>query len=256
MGEAFQVYFIPIAHHDLGYTKTIDVLLRDYCAYYDSVLDFCDRTSDYPFESQYRYSVEEFWSFDYYLKHASAEKIDRMIHYIRQGRIEIPALYANVIDGICTAEELARAMYPSMTFAKRIGIKLQVASLTDIPGMCDGTIQALSQAGIRYLFAGFPQYFRWRDSTGNIPQLQHSFWNEDIVAWRHPAAFQWKALSGGEVLTWFQDGYGWFGDDSEALVPHDTYEDIQTHLPRFVQELKKRGMPYNTIRYIYHGSDN
>lgn len=161
-----------------------------------------------------------------------------------------------MIDGLCSSEELARLMYPSAAFAKRAGVEIKVASLTDMPGMSDGTIQALSQAGVKYLFAGFPQYFRWADCVGNKLPMQHGYWNEDIVPWGHPAAFEWESISGGRVLTWYQDGYGWFGDDNEAVVPHDDYTQIESNLSRFIEQLKSRGSPYHIMRYIYHGSDN
>ena len=67
------VFFVPTTHHDFGYTHYIDDLLKLYCQYYDSILDFCDATADYPFEAQYRYTVEEFWSLDHYLKHTTEQ---------------------------------------------------------------------------------------------------------------------------------------------------------------------------------------
>ena len=91
------VYFIPITHHDLGYTHTIDDLLAAYVSYYDNILDFCDKIVDYPEEAKYRYTVEAFWSLDHYLTHTSEKNRQRMYHYIQEGRIELPALYANII---------------------------------------------------------------------------------------------------------------------------------------------------------------
>ena len=250
------VYFIPITHHDLGYTHTIDDLLAAYCSYYDDVLDFCDKTVDYPEEAKYRYTVEAFWSLDHYLTHTSNKNRQRMYHYIREGRIELPALYANIIDEICSEEQLARVMYPSFALAKELGVTIQTASLTDMPGLSNGTIKALCAAGVKNLFAGFPQYFRWGDAQGVVPPMQHAYWNEDTVPWGHPAAFHWQAPDGGKILTWFQDGYGWFGDEHAALQPYETYEDIEARLPGFLQAIKERGCPYHVMRYIDHGSDN
>lgn len=251
------VYFVPTTHHDLGYTHYIDELLEVYCDYYDKILDFCDKTADYPPEARYRYSVEEFWSLDYYLQHTSETNRNRIKHYVREGRIELPALYANLIDGICTPEELARALYPSAAFAKECGVKLQSAALTDMPGMSDGTIAALSAAGVRYLFAGFPMYFRWGDISGAVPPVKHEYWDERAVnPWGHPSAFRWQSISGGELLVWYQDGYGWFGNDQTALVPHNIYEDIEANLLPFLHEIEAKGAPYSIMRYIDHGSDN
>lgn len=252
------VYFVPTTHHDLGYTHLIDDLLESvYCNYYDHVLDYCEQTENYPWEAQYRYSVEEFWSLDAYLRKTSEYNRARLKKYIAEGRIELPALYANIIDGICTREELARSMYPSAAFAKECGVTIKTAALTDMPGMSDGTIAALSAAGIRYLFAGFPKYFRWGDVTGAVPAIGHEYWEERAInPWGHPSAFRWKSLTGGEVFVWYQDGYGWFGNDSEAVVPHETIADIERYLPQFLSEIEKRGTPYSVMRYIDHGSDN
>ena len=139
------VYFIPITHHDLGYTHTIDDLLAAYCSYYDLVLDFCDKTADYPEEAKYRYTVEAFWSLDHYLTHTNEQNRRRMYRYIQEGRIELPALYANIIDEICSEEQLARVMYPSFALAKalRVSLALTVSS-KDIWRSCDCWVRAFS----------------------------------------------------------------------------------------------------------------
>ena len=71
MKQPFYIYFVPKTHHDLGYTQPIDELLQTYCQYYDRVLEFCARTENYPDEAKYRYTVESFWSLEYYLRHTS-----------------------------------------------------------------------------------------------------------------------------------------------------------------------------------------
>lgn len=78
MKTKITVYFIPITHHDLGYTENIEALLSSYCRYYDSILDFCDMTDGYPEEAKYRYTVEEFWSLDTYLSRTTEENRTRM----------------------------------------------------------------------------------------------------------------------------------------------------------------------------------
>lgn len=97
-----EVCFVPVTHHDLGYTQAIEPLLESYCRYYDDVLRFCEQTDDYPEEARYRYTVESLWSLEYYLRHAPEERLRAFFRYVEEGRIEISALYANVIDG-CAA---------------------------------------------------------------------------------------------------------------------------------------------------------
>lgn len=253
MKTKITVYFIPITHHDLGYTENIEALLSSYCRYYDSILDFCDRTDGYPEEAKYRYTVEEFWSLDTYLSRTTEENRTRMKKRIKEGRIELPALYANIIDCTADSEELIRSMYPSMRYADECGVKITRASLTDMPGLGGGVAEALSGAGIKYLFAGFPRYFEWADAAGKIPEMKHTYWSEQFG---RPAAFRWGSESGGSVLTWFQSGYGWFGNNENACVEINGISDIAERLPVYIKELKERGYPYNIMRYIYRGSDN
>lgn len=255
--KRWEVHFIPITHHDLGYTEPIEPLLDSYCEYYDRVLDFCDETAEYPPQAQYRYTVEELWSLEEYLRRASAEKREKLLGYVREGRIEVSALYANIIDGICDEEELIRLLYPAAQLREQYGIPVDTASLVDMPGLSWGTIRALSNAGIRYLFAGFPKYFEWTDTRGVTPPMQHSFWDEKVLLPHgRPQAFRWRGQDGGDVLTWYQAGYGWFGDDTIPCLETDDYACVDTHLPVFLRELEEKGCPYSVMRYIDHGSDN
>ena len=252
----FYVYFVPKTHHDLGYTHTIDDLLDAYCSYYDDVLDFCDRTSSYPTEAQYRYTVESFWSLDYYLKHTSDKKRERMKQYVRSGRIEIQAFYANVIDGICSEEEIARLTYRAVSYAKKCGSSVRSAALTDIPGMSNGLIKALSGADIPYLFVGFPTYFEWGDADKNPLPKTRSFWDEEGLFGRKPPfAFNWCANGGGKVFSFYQYGYGYMGKDSDPLFEADNEELLEEYLPKYVEELKTN-TPYSVMRYVDHGMDN
>ena len=61
------IYFVPITHHDLGYTDTIENVLNLYAGFYDDVLRFCDETNDWPEEAQYRYTLEGTWSLQHFV---------------------------------------------------------------------------------------------------------------------------------------------------------------------------------------------
>ena len=67
------VYFVPITHHDLGYTDTIENVLNLYAGFYDDVLRFCDQTSDWPDEAKYRYTLEGTWSLQHFMENRPKE---------------------------------------------------------------------------------------------------------------------------------------------------------------------------------------
>lgn len=264
MSDWQEICFTPITHHDLGYTHTIDELLPLYCRYYDSVLDFCDATAAYPEEAQYRYTVEQFWSLEYYLAHTTAENVRRLKEYVRQGRIEITATYANLIDAGVNAEELRQLLLPAMTFAEECGVRVKSAAQVDMPGLSSAVIRALCDAGIPYFFAGFPQYFGWGEmgmlpADGRKPDMQRSHWSEKrICPWGHPFACQWKADAGRQdsLFAWYQYGYGWFCSDRKFSDTNDSLEEIEDKLPELLLELRERGYPYPFMRYIDKGTDN
>ena len=259
-----EICFTPITHHDLGYTHTIDDLLEVYCGYYDRILDFCDATADYPEDARYRYTVEQFWSLEYYLNHTTEENIHRMKEYIRQGRIEITATYVNLIDSGVNAEELRQLILPSIKFAEECGTTVKSAAQVDMPGLSSAVIRTLCDAGISYFFAGFPQYFGWADmgmlpADGSVPVMHRSHWAEqEICPWGHPFACYWKAdhQRQDSLFTWYQFGYGWFCSDRKFSDTNDSLEEIEEKLPELLEELTQRGYPYPFMRYIDKGTDN
>jgi hypothetical protein len=80
------------------------------------VVRFCDETKDWPEEAQYRYTLEGTWSLQHFVANRPKEAVDRFGGYVKQGRIEIGALFGNEIDSLC-GRGVDRLMYPSFRFA-------------------------------------------------------------------------------------------------------------------------------------------
>ncbi|MEN6578348.1 MAG: glycosyl hydrolase-related protein [Phycisphaerales bacterium] len=241
------IYFVPITHHDLGYTDTIEHVLNRYAGFYDDVLRFCDQTSDWPEEAKYRYTLEGTWSLKHFIENRPKETIDRFGAYVRQGRIDIGAFFGNEIDSLCGHEQQVRLMYPSFRFVREYGGKISVGSLTDLPGLSWGTAMVLSGAGIKYFFAGLPTYFEW--GRNDI----HTFWDEAAIL-RHgrPDAFRWQGPDGQSVLVYYQGSYGFF----KRVVGPDTCEEVMEALPGMLDEMDEKGSPFDVMRYIHNGVDN
>ncbi len=241
------IYFVPITHHDLGYTDTIENVLNRYAGFYDDVLRFCDQTSDWPEEAKYRYTLEGTWSLEHFMANRPKETIDRFGGYVRQGRIEIGALFGNEIDSLCGHEQLVRLMYPSFRFVREYGGKISVGSITDLPGLSWGLPTVLSGAGVKYFFAGLPTYFEW--GRNDI----HTFWDESAIL-RHgrPDAFHWQGPDGQTVLVYYQGSYGFF----KRVVGPDSYDEVMESLPGMLDEMDDKGSPFDVMRYIHNGVDN
>jgi alpha-mannosidase len=237
----WEIYMIPISHHDLGYTDTIEHVLRQYCEIYEDVLRFCEETENYPDEAKFRYMVEGAWSLQHFIQKSDKATHEKLAKYIKEGRIEVPALFGNQISDMCSHEELIRLMYPSFRINREFGGKIGFGSITDIPGLCWGLPTVLSGAGIKYFFAGLPNYFEW--GRNDI----HTFWDEKNILRPHgkPDAFRWKGIDGSEILVYYQGSYGCWSPRS--------CEQVEKELPVMLNDMDDKGCPFSVMRYGGYG---
>lgn len=236
------VYMVPIAHHDFGYTDTIENVLRSYGGYYDEVLRFCAETDGFPEESRFRYMAEEAWSVQHFVDTRPGDVVERFMERAKEGRIEVPALFGNEISGLCGHEELIRLLYPSFRLKREYGIPVRTAGITDIPGLSWGLASAMAGAGVQYFFAGLPTYFSWGGRE------VHPFWDPSEVLRGLPDAFWWEGPDGGRVLVYYQAGYG-------VWTPSE-YGEAMEQLPGMLRGMEKAGCPFDVVRYAYRGGDN
>jgi alpha-mannosidase len=243
----WQVFIVPITHHDLGYTDTIENVLNLYGGFYDDVLRFCEETQDWPEESKYRYTLEGTWSVQHFIENRPKEVIDKLAKYLKNGRIEVGALFGNEIDALCSHEQLIRLMYPSFRLKRAYGGQILTGSITDVPGLSWGLPTVLAGAGVKYFFAGLPTYFEWGRSD------IHTFWDESAIL-RHgrPDAFRWQGPDGKTVLVYYQSSYGFF----KAVTGPHTYKYVKDNLPGMLEAMEKQGTPFDVARYIHNGVDN
>ena len=239
-GRKWEVCLAPISHHDLGYTDTIENVLRLYERFYDQVLRFCAETDDFPEEAKFRYVVEGAWSLQHFIENRPPEVVEKLGKYLREGRIEVQAFYGNLITHLLGHEEQIRAMYPSFRLKRRFGAAIRTASITDIPGLSWALPTVLAGAGLEGFFAGLPTYFQWGRS--DIP----GFWDESAIL-RHgrPDAFWWEGPDGKRILVYYQGGYG-------CWSPGD-YKELSEHLTTILREMEKQGMPFSVVRFGGYG---
>ena len=243
----WRVFFVPITHHDLGYTDTIENVMNEYAGFYDDVLRFCRETDDWPEEARYRYTVEGSWSLQHFVENRPQEVVDELAKYVKRGRIEIGALFGNEISALCSHEELIRLMYPSFRLSRQFEGTIRTGSITDVPGLAWGLPTVMADAGVKYFFAGLPTYFEW--GRNDI----HTFWDESAIL-RHgrPDAFRWVGPDGQSVLVYYQGSYGFFGD---VTGPH-SIQYVMDRLPGELEKMQEDGTPFDVMRYIHNGVDN
>lgn len=230
------VYVIQRAHHDSSYTDLPQNILEEYNSFYDSILQFCDETADWPDESRFRYQVETSWSILYYIKSRPKEVVDKLISLVKDGRIEVAALYGNEITAICSHEELIRLLYPSFMLKRKYGIPIKSAEINDIPGLSWGLSTVLANSGIKYLIAALPRWY----FGGHHPN-----WDEkEFAPHGGPKAFYWMGPDGSKVLFWYGK-HGW----DEGMFFANGYEETYRVLPEKLKELEDEEYPFDAITF-------
>ena len=148
------IYLISHDHTDIGYTDLQPVIERHQWQNLERAMELCRKTADNPPEARFKWNTEVLWAVDSYLRKAPPEKQQALIDAIRAGSIELDALYGNELTGLCRPEELLRLCECSQRLAKRCGVKVEAAMISDVPGYTWGIVPALAQAGVKYFSIG------------------------------------------------------------------------------------------------------
>jgi len=238
----WQVYLAHYSHHDLGFTDLPTNVLHEYDAFYDQILLFCEETDNWPDESKFRYVVEQFWSLQHFIENRPKKMVDKLIKYIREGRIEVTALFGNQITELCGHEELIRLMYPSFSLKRKYDVKICSAALNDIPGLSWGLATILPGAGVKCFAAGIPGcYF------GEDKKKVHPFWDEKkTLPLNVPGALRWKGPDDAQVLFW----YNIHGKGELYLW---SYPEALSEVTNALNLLKKQSYPFNFVLYTVRG---
>ncbi len=226
----YVIHLTHHSHHDPGYTDIMSHVFQRHYEWIDTILDEMDRREHYPDDVRLRITIEQFWSLDYFLGHAPADRIEKLKERVRRGDIELTALYGNMISEQLGHEECYRLMQPAHAFAKECGVSVRVAMHNDIPGISWGLCRALCDAGIPYLNADLPLYYNWGYS-GIV-----SFWDcTQAYGYNGPGMCRWKAPDGKSILLWNPACFG-IGDLTEQGVES------------FLDGLAACGYPYTNIK--------
>lgn len=235
----YRVHLVHYSHHDLGYTDLPSNVFNEYDSFYDDALNFCDKTNKFPEEAKFKYVVEQSWSILHFIENRPKKVVDKLIRYIKEGRIEVTALFGNEITELCGHEELIRLLYPSFELKRKYNVPIYSAEHNDIPGVSWGLAKVLANSGIKYFSPGFP---RWYFAKDNV----HSIWDEEkVLNLEIPGAFRWKTQDGKEILFWYDlhGGELYLWDCGQVL------KDLSEKLDL----LEKHNYPFSTVSYTIRG---
>src|SRR5918912_1274144 len=147
----WSVHLVHHTHLDIGYTDPQGRVLAEHLSFLDSCLDLVRETDEWPDAARFRWVVEALWSFDQWAKARPKQRVTEFLERVEQARIELTAMPFNLHTETCSTDELHELLRLAHDVSLRYGVRFTSAMQTDVPGSVVGLIDALSQAGVKYL---------------------------------------------------------------------------------------------------------
>lgn len=218
--KQWKVYVCPKVHNDVGYTDLQPHVNELDNRNTDAALEIL---SQYPF---YKFNFETAWLVDNYLDCRPAAYRDAFFDWAAQGRATINAFYLNLMTGICSGEELYRAMYFTHELHREHQSNFDFACLTDAPSHSWFLPTLLTDVGIKAFSNGSNQT--------RAPILLFSDLNEQ-------SPFYWEGMNGERIFMWYARSYTQWkrltGPDFTSNVA--SFEYLKSSVPQFLTRFRR-----------------
>ena len=213
----FTVYLVPHNHLDIGFTDYQPKIEELQNRNLDRLLEEMRQDADL------RFSLDGVWLVEQYLRTRSLAAQKEFMERVREGRISIPAQYANLMAGGAGTETLIRSTYAGRALNRAAGTPNDYANITDVPAYPWGYASVLAAAGVKYFAAGA------NDDRGPLPLYGR---------WQTRSPFWWQGPDGAKVLMAYTRQYSqlWFVC---GLPPQEA--GCRDGLPTFLQTFDSPG---------------
>ena len=184
------IYLIHHSHTDIGYTDRQEKISRYHAAYIRDSLRFLKKieTGEMPQWKGYRYTCENFWQVEQFLKRATPDEIRTFETYVAAGTIDLSLTYLNMTE-LVDNEILLRKLTEAKNYTERFSRKFDSAMTADINGFSWAYAETMYQAGIRNFFSCLHTHH------GMFP-----LFHKQVPFW-------WETATGNRLLVWNGDHY-------------------------------------------------
>ena len=230
------IYLLSYSHNDIGYTDLQPNIEKKQMRNLDEALRIIGQTNEYPPEARFKWNMEVLWALDAYLRDRPEETRRQAIEAIRNGRIGLNGLYANVLTGLANTEEMNRFTEFARNLKSKYQLEITTALVSDIPGFTWGIVTALAHSGVKY-FSISPNP---GDRIGSTIEALGD------------KPFYWVSQSGQErLLTWVAAAsYASFHEGDLTKLGDDK-------IFKILRKLDDSGYPYEIVQLPYTiGGDN
>lgn len=184
--------------------------------------------------------IESLWAVENFLRIANPDEKEQFKKAVQDGRIVLTANYANILTGLCRDNELDWMVDYAQQLEPEYG-NIDVAMITDIPGITASGLRAYVRNGIHYLSLG-PNYVAAFPDRGDRVG--------GVINEQGDKAFYWKSTpdANDSLLVWTAGkGYSFFHGINEA----DKQDKWEERLSGYLEELYTSDYPYETVQLRY-----
>ncbi len=224
----FTVFVAPHNHLDIGFTDYQPKIEELQNRNFDRLLE--EMRSD----ASLRFSTDGAWPVEQFLATRAPAARQEFLDRVREGRISVPAQYANLMLGGADLETIVRSLYDGKALNREAGREADYANITDVPAYPWAYATVLHAAGVKYFAAGA------NDDRGPQPLDGR---------WQTRSPFWWEGPDGQKVLMAYTRQYSqlWFVC---GLPPQEA--GCREGLPTFFQTYETPG--YQPDQLLMFGS--
>lgn len=226
----WQMNLVQHTHTDIGYTRSQMEVLAEHLRYIDYALDYCDATDHYPDAARFRWTCEVAWPVKEYLKKRPASQVERLKRRVKEGRIELGAMYLN-FDELPDEQTLAASLAPLKLFRDE-GLRADLAVQDDVNGIAWCFSEYFADAGVKYLNMG-------------------THGHRALICFDKPTVFWWESPSGKKILAYRAEHYH-LGNYWGVHNPDD-FTKFEQCVWDYLGQLEAKGYPYDICAIQHSG---
>lgn len=226
------VHLVHHSHLDIGYTDTQGIVLRNHLEYLDAAVELGRQGDGSDPSTRFRWAIESNFPVRAWLAERSEATVKEFARLTQEDVLEVAAMPFNLHTEAASQEELARLLRTTVELRERYGIPILSAMHTDVPGATPGWVDALWEAGVRYVSAAHNWAGRSVPYHVGGQRLGRPFW--------------WRTRAGAKLLTWFTDSaHGMAYMEGNLVGLSDSYARTTALLPLYLSALTNRPFPYS-----------
>jgi len=225
----WEIWLVHHSHVDIGYTEPQEVILRKHAEFVAQALDACTATDSLPEGERFCWTCEVSWTVKVFLARFPERK-EEFFRRVREGRIEVTALYLQSTD-LFTLELLEQTTEYAVQLAHRHDFEVRTAMNDDVNGWAWGLPDLLSRCGVRFMDVAINE-------------------TRALDVRPRPRPLRWTGPAGGSLLFWHGEHY-LQGNGLEFTRPG-----AETRVAEHLKRLEKDGYPHSVVELRIHGENH